>query len=94
MTWSVATGLMVSGPAVLVIDRWPTLAKKSSGAEPVQGLLGRTSQGAQARPCIGLSGVVLIVARGRVYDVTTTSTDIPAKASAIPTKVPDTGLAC
>jgi hypothetical protein len=54
----------------------------------------RTSQGAQARPCIGLSGVVLIVARGRVYDVTTTSTDIPAKASDIPTKVPDTGLAC
>jgi len=28
------------------------------------------------------------------YDVTRTSTDMPAKASVIPTKLPDTGIAC
>ena len=30
----------------------------------------------------------------RRYDVTRTSTDIPAKASVIPPKLPDTGMAC
>ena len=30
----------------------------------------------------------------RAYDETTTSTDMPAKASVIPTKLPDTGTAC
>jgi hypothetical protein len=33
-------------------------------------------------------------AHGVNHDVTRTSTDIPAKASAIPTKLPDTGIAC
>src|SRR5271165_5770255 len=29
-----------------------------------------------------------------VYDVTRTSTDIPAKAPVLPTKLPDTGIVC
>ena len=29
-----------------------------------------------------------------VYDVTRTSTDIPSKASVVPTKLPATGIAC
>jgi hypothetical protein len=47
--------------------------------------------GCRASPCS--SGTVAL-ARRSAYDVTRTSTDIPAKALVAPTKLPDTGIAC